>query len=208
MNDLNRIIKLLSKETNKTITLDNLIDLYLKNSKHTKRYGTYEYETKHLQIVKRYLDTRDITMSHDISLNIMYDFIENQKQKGISNNTINKRIGLLKQCLKFSVNNKFINENPLENMAMLRIRQRETITIPRHIILDILYYLDHLDNNITNLRNKVIVYLLLDTGMRRTELINLKIENLNLSNQTINLTYTKTAHDRTVFLSDKTTLRY
>ena len=50
----------------------------------------------------------------------------------------------------------------------------------------------------------MIVYLLLDTGMRLSELVNLKIENLNLIENSISLTYTKTSVDRTVFVSDKT----
>ncbi|AIO18827.1 Tyrosine recombinase XerC [Candidatus Izimaplasma bacterium HR1] len=204
MNDLNRIVELLTKETNKTITIDNLIHLFLKNSKYTKRLGTYDYESKHLEIVCRYLDSRKIYMTKDITLSVMYDFIELQKLKGISNNTINKRIGLLKQCLNFSVRNNFISDNPIQGITMLRVRKRETITIPRYIILDILYYLDHLKPTPLNLRNKAIVYLLLDTGMRLSELVHLKIENLNLSENTINLTYTKTSEDRTVFISQKT----
>lgn len=143
-------------------------------------------------------------MTHEITLKIMYDFIEFQKQNKVSNNTINKRIGILKQCLNFSVKNSFINSNPINGLTALRIRKRETITIPRYIILDILNYLEKLKVNSINLRNKVIVYLLLDTGMRLSELVNLQTYNLDLSNNAINLTYTKTAHDRTVFISDKT----
>lgn len=204
MNDLNRIVELLTKETNKTITIDNLFMIYLKNSKHTKRYGTYEYEEKHLQIIERFLETKDINMVHQITLETMYDFIELQKEKGISNNTINKRIGLLKQCLNFSVKNGFISSNPIDGLTTLQTRKRETITIPRHIILDILRYLDQQDDSIYNLRNKVIVYLLLDTGLRLNELVNLKIENINISALQIELTYTKTHRDRTVFISQKT----
>jgi len=103
------------------------------------------------------------------------------------------------------VKNGFIRGNPIQAVTMMRVRTRETITIPRHIILDILRYLNSLKPTPSNLRNKVIVYLLLDTGMRLSELVNLKIENINLSDNMINLTYTKTSMDRTVFISDKTT---
>jgi site-specific recombinase XerD len=205
MNDLNRIVELLTKETQTPILLENLINLYTKNSLHTKRKGTYEYECKHLELVLRYLESKKVYYTSELNLNTIYDFIEYQKQKGISNNTINKRIGVLKQCLNFSVKNNFIKHNPIEAITMMRTRKRETITIPRHIILDILHYLDHLKPTPTNLRNKVIVYLLLDTGMRLSELVNLKIENINTSNKQIVLTYTKTHRDRTVFVSEKTT---
>lgn len=204
MNDLNRIINLLTKETNKTITLDSLFKIYLKNSKHTKREGTYQYEKKHLEIIENYLFSRDIHQSNHITLDSMYDFIELQKQKGIGNNTINKRIGLLKQCLNFSVSNNFITDNPIKALKSLRIRIRETITIPRHIILDILHYLDKLKPTNINLRSKTIIYILLDTGMRLSELVNLRVENINLPTLEIHLTYTKTHRDRTVFISQKT----
>lgn len=205
MNDLNRIVELLTKETQTPILLENLVNLYTKNSLHTKRLGTYEYECKHLEIMTRYFDSKKIYYTKDITLDSIYDFIEFQKHKNISNNTINKRVGVLKQCLNFSVKNGFIRGNPIQAVTMMRVRTRETITIPRHIILDILRYLNSLKPTPSNLRNKVIVYLLLDTGMRLSELVNLKIENINLSDNMINLTYTKTSMDRTVFISDKTT---
>ncbi len=205
MNDLNRIVEILTKETQTPILLENLINLYIKNSLHTKRLGTYEYECKHLEKMTRYFDTKKIYYTRDITLDSIYDFIDYQKQKGISNNTINKRVGVLNQCLNFSVKNGFIKDNPIQSITMMRTRIRETITIPRHIILDILKYLDHLKPTPTNLRNKVIVYLLLDTGMRLSELVNLKVENINLSNNQIVLTYTKTHRNRTVFVFEKTT---
>ena len=204
-NDLNRIVNLLTKETQKTLTIETLVNLYLKNSQHTKRLGTYDYEQKHLGMVVRFFNTKHVYQTKDITLDTMYDFIDWQKQKDISNNTINKRIGLLKQCLNFGVKNNFLNDNPIKALNTLRIRKRETITIPRYLIIDILHYLDRLEPTSTNMRNKVIVYILLDTGIRLSELVNLKVENINLSDSTINLTYTKTSVDRTVFLSPITT---
>jgi len=40
--------------------------------------------------------------------------------------------------------------------------------------------------------------------MRLSELVNLRIENINLSSLAIHLTYTKTHRDRTVFILQKT----
>ncbi len=153
---------------------------------------------KPLGLVLRYFDTVKIYMTHEIKLKPIFKFVDLQKQKGISNNTINKRIGLLKQCLNFGVANNFISNNPIKAFSMLRIRKCETIIIPRYVILDILYYLDHLKPTKINLRNKVILYLFLDTGMRLSELVNLKTYNLDLDNNAINLSYTKTSVDRTV----------
>lgn len=204
MNDINRIIALITKETNQVITIKNLISLYLNNSKYTKRPGTYDYESKHLRCIFNFIETKKVYLVSDLELSVVYSFIEYQKHKGISNNTINKRIGLLKQCLNFAVKQNFISSNPIKGIQSLRIRIRETITIPRYMILDILDYLDRLKHTKINLRNKVIVYILLDTGVRLCELVNLKLQNIDLPNNTIHLTYTKTSTDRTVFISDKT----
>lgn len=204
MNDLNRIIKLLADETNKVIDIDNLIHLYLKNSKYMKRAGTYDYESKHLKIIARYLRSKKIYKSTEVTHSLLYDFVEFQQGNGISNNTINKRVGLLKSCFAYSLKQRFISDNPLDGFKMLRIRVRETITIPRYIIKDILEYLDSLSLNLVNARNKTIVYLLLDTGIRLSELVNLYIENINLDSNQINLTYTKSSIDRTVFITEIT----
>ena len=66
MNDLNRIVEILTKETQTPILLENLINLYTKNSLHTKRLGTYEYECKHLEIMTRYFDTKKIYYTREL----------------------------------------------------------------------------------------------------------------------------------------------
>ncbi len=81
MNDLNRIVELLTKETQTPILLENLINLYTKNSLHTKRKGTYEYECKHLELVLRYLESKKVYYTTELNLNTIYDFIEYQNKK-------------------------------------------------------------------------------------------------------------------------------
>ncbi|XMB67749.1 tyrosine-type recombinase/integrase [Mycoplasmatota bacterium zrk1] len=54
------------------------------------------------------------------------------------------------------------------------------------------------------IRQKFMVLTILDTGIRRNELRNLTLSDLDLDNNKIRLKYTKTKKNRTVFISDTT----
>ncbi|XMB87445.1 site-specific integrase [Mycoplasmatota bacterium WC44] len=76
--------------------------------------------------------------------------------------------------------------------------------IQEDVIKVILTYLAKKSDCIEIIRARVMIYILLDTGVRKNELRNIKLENLDLENNQINLKYTKTRVNRTVFVSDIT----
>lgn len=64
----------------------------------------------------------------------------------------------------------------------------------------------HYQKNLTNkynLRNYKLFMILLETGMRINELLNIKIKNINFNLRAIYLKVTKTKEERYVFFSEK-----
>ena len=47
------------------------------------------------------------------------------------------------------------------------------------------------------------IYLLIGTGIRRNELVNIKVENINFKNKTIYLDFTKSGKGRYCYFNDK-----
>lgn len=60
-------------------------------------------------------------------------------------------------------------------------------------------YIEHKE-----LHHQIVFRIILETGVRRTELINIKIKNININEKKIYLTHTKNHEHRYIFLSDKT----
>ena len=127
------------------------------------------------------------------------------KRQKYSNNTINKFTEMVKMVYQFNAVNNFIDGNPIRDLKKLKKEIVETIIIPRKIKLEIFNWLNKLSNdNVFNLRDKIIIYLLNETGIKLNELVNLKTKNIDLETNTIHLDFTKTGVPRDVYFTNET----
>lgn len=102
----------------------------------------------------------------------------------ISNRSINRKISSLKTYYKFLLKIKQISENPLVHHKALKVSQKIQIPFSEKEVNDVIELLKEV-SDFKTARNKLIVELFYTTGMRRAELINLKINAISFSQQTI-----------------------
>lgn len=118
----------------------------------------------------------------------------------IKPSSINRKLSTLRSYFGFLKKNGILNTNPTESINALKQEQR----IPSFISRDSLNNLseDSQTDNFIDLRNKLVIDLLYNTGMRRSELIQLKAESFDH-----NLKYVKVKgkrnKERIIPLSDK-----
>lgn len=103
---------------------------------------------------------------------------------GISNTSINRKIASLKAFYKFLLKTKQIELNPLLKHKALKTPKKIQIPFSEKELNTVLETAAE-PNGFEEIRNKLIVDLFYTTGMRRAELIHLKLVNVNLSNQTL-----------------------
>ncbi len=101
-----------------------------------------------------------------------------------SNRTINRKVSSLKSFYKFLQKTKQIESNPLAKHKALKVPKQVQLPFSEKEIINALNLLDE-EVNFESLRNKLIVELLYSTGMRRSELINIKIIDLDFANETV-----------------------
>ena len=102
----------------------------------------------------------------------------------ISNRTINRKVSSLKSFYKYLQKSEQIVINPLSKHKALKIAKKVQIPFTTKEINAVIENIGK-ENNFTSTRNKLIVELFYSTGIRRTELINIKENNISLSNGTI-----------------------
>jgi len=102
----------------------------------------------------------------------------------ISNRTINRKVSSLKSFYKYLQKSEQIVINPLSKHKALKIAKKVQIPFTTKEINAVIENISK-ENNFTSTRNKLIVELFYSTGIRRTELINIKENNISLSNGTI-----------------------
>lgn len=102
----------------------------------------------------------------------------------ISNVSVNRKIASLKAFYKFLLKIKQIEVSPL--LRHKALKTAKTIQIP-FSEKEVLNVLDHMQNPVgfEEIRNKLIIDLFYTTGIRRAELIHLKLSDVNLSGTVI-----------------------
>jgi integrase/recombinase XerC len=104
--------------------------------------------------------------------------------EGISNVSVNRKIASLKAFYKFLLKIKQIQVSPLLKHKALKTPKTLQIPFSEKEVDNLLVQIE-ISEGFENIRNKLIIDLFYTTGMRRAELINLKIDNINLFNNTI-----------------------
>jgi integrase/recombinase XerC len=102
----------------------------------------------------------------------------------ISNRTINRKLSALKSFYKFLQKTKQIEISPMVKHKALKISKKIQIPFSEKEIKEVLNLVeDSFDFELV--RNKLIVELFYSTGMRRAELVNIKLTDIDLVNETV-----------------------
>lgn len=101
----------------------------------------------------------------------------------ISNRSVNRKISSLKSFYKFLQKTKVVSENPISKHKALKVSKRIQVPFSQKEIEEVIQQFEVVD--FKSLRDKLIIELLYSTGMRRNELIELKVENIDFSNSTL-----------------------
>ena len=97
----------------------------------------------------------------------------------ISNRTINRKISSLNSYYKFLLKTESINTNPLVKHKALKVSKRIQIPFSESEVSSVLNSI-HTDT-FEGVRDKLIVELFYSTGMRRIELVQLQLKDIDLS---------------------------
>jgi len=102
----------------------------------------------------------------------------------ISNRSINRKVSSLKSFYKFLQKIKQIEVNPLVKHQALKVLKQVQVPFSEKEIFSVLNAVDN-EVDFESVRNKLIVELFYSTGMRRNELINIKITDIDDVNETV-----------------------
>ncbi|MCH4236081.1 MAG: site-specific integrase [Bacilli bacterium] len=167
--------------------LNKSFDLYLIEQKLYNSPGTYKF---YLSIKKTLINTFGNIDSSALTKEFVTNYIFSERERGISPNTLNHRVGFIKRACRFS------DVHPgVENIRNMRI---PFVTFG---YLDQKQQTEFFSNVFPKLtlRNKVLIMIFIDTGARLSEVINIRIEDINFDERYVYLVHTKTKHERYVY---------
>lgn len=126
----------------------------------------------------------DYTHLKEVHYSIIRSWIVSLVESGVSNRTINRKVSSLKTYYKFLLKTQQLKENPLVKHKSLKVASKLQVPFSEKEINEVIGLLSE-EDGFEGLRNKLIVELFYATGMRRIELVNLKMTDVSLSQKTI-----------------------
>jgi integrase/recombinase XerC len=106
--------------------------------------------------------------------------------QNISNRSINRKISSLNSFFKFLIKTEHIKINPLVKHKALKTSKKVQVPFSEEEINSVLNKISHADS-FEGIRNKLIIELFYATGIRRIELINIKLKDIDLESKTVKI---------------------
>lgn len=157
---------------------------YLSLEKNYSVHTVNAYEKDIKEFGSFCLSEYDLAIVDNVDYVMVRNWIVTMSEKGIANRSINRKIASLKAYFKFLQKIGEIDASPLSKHKALKTSKK--IEIPfseaemNSVLSNIVY-----TNDFTGKRDKLMIHVLYATGMRRAELINLKMSDVNFESNTI-----------------------
>lgn len=165
--------------------LKNKFIKYLSSEKRFSEHTITSYSTDLNQfsifISEKYQISNEFS---EISFQIIRSWIASLLEKGVTPRSVNRKISTLKTYFKFLIREKVISESPMLKIVAPKSKKRLPIFIEENQIENLLNEVEF-DESFTGERDKLIIEFFYVTGIRLSELINIKICDINFSNSLI-----------------------
>ncbi len=160
---------------------------YISLQKHYSHHTIIAYEND-LNAFSKFLNTQfEITNMADVNRDIIRSWIVTLIEEQKSNITINRKLSTLKSFFNYLVKSGTIKTNPVKNINSLKTPSR----LPHYLTkekMELYYKESHNLDDFPSFRDFIVIDLLYNTGMRQSELINLKEDDINLAENILKVT--------------------
>lgn len=129
-------------------------------------------------------DDYDSKIIQNVNYSQIRSWIVSLVEQEISNRSINRKVSSLNSYFKFLMKTETIKANPLSKHKALKTTKKVQIPFSQKEMEEVIQILE-LETDFKGLRNRLIVELFYATGIRRIELIQIKLKDLDLTNRTL-----------------------
>lgn len=158
------------------IIIDEFIDNLKSRQASPNTLASYERDIIQFS---RYFENQDKKI-FDLKKEDMQEYIDHLKESGKSNSTISRSTASIKSLYRYLVSKKLAEENIAENVEAPKVDRKEPMVLTSAEIEKLLEQPDL--SELKGQRDKAMLEILYATGIRVTELVSLRLEDVNLNN--------------------------
>ena len=157
---------------------------YITNERRYSPHTVLAYKTD-LEVFASYmLSTYEITSPSELTVTLLRSFVMEQMETGLNPKSVNRKISSIKAYIRYMRKEGVININPAATLKSIKTPKTLVSALSEDEISDLLNN-DFFDKSPQGLRARAMIELMYATGVRRSELINLKLSALDLGQKTI-----------------------
>lgn len=130
-----------------------------------------------LRNFSNYLHERGAKRFQDLRAKMIVDFIEKEKQRGLSENSISRSLVTIKMLYKYMIMESKISVNPMSSVNTLKLQKHLPEVLHYKAVEEILQAPDC--NDKLGMRDKAILELMYATGARVSEVASIKVNWIN-----------------------------
>ena len=167
--------------------MDKIISKFIEYLEYEKGYSKktiISYE-KDLELFNKYLKENKITNINNINYDTIRKYLSYMHDNKYEASSISRKISTLRTFFKYNIKEKNIKNNP---MTLISNPKKEK-KLPKYLNYEEMErLLNSIDTSeLEGIRNKLIIELLYSTGIRVSELVNIKIKDIKIKEQQINI---------------------
>jgi integrase/recombinase XerC len=170
------------------VSTHSLVQSFLEYLKFEKRYSVHtltSYQTDLLGFFS-YLDIQfGNTPLKEIDHNYVRSWLAHLKSKKLNSKSINRKISSLKSFFKYHLRTGAIDATPMSKVISPKINKRLPVFVKEEDTKRLIKTLDQSTDNWKTLNAKMLIRIFYATGMRLSELINLKEKQIDFSRSRI-----------------------
>lgn len=136
--------------------------------------SSYEDDLRHFE---KYLKEKGIEEVKDIDRFTARGYLVYLRKSGYAPSTIMRRFSALRSFYKYLINENYVKSDPMRSVILPKREKR----LPKYLNLDeVERLLNAPPSDTIGLRDKAMLYLLYATGMRVSELVSLRMDEVNM----------------------------
>ena len=182
------------------VKLDEFIN-YLITEKHYSINTVTAYKTDLKQFEQYIKEFFDKTDAKDVNSDMIRDWIMQQSKDKICNRSINRKIASLRTYFRFLIKAQEVEKNPLLKIPPIKSSKRNPVFIMEDDMDKIIHNIEY-EDSFCGKRDKLIIYLLYATGIRKSELLSLEEKDFEVSKQELRV-FGKRRKERVIPIGDK-----
>src|SRR6185503_14152377 len=166
------------------------IQSFIDYLKFEKRYSVHTIRSYHDDLAQffNFLETQfGVFKLKEISQSFVRSWLASLKDDDITARTINRKISTLKSFFKYHLKNGGIENTPMFNITSPKISKRLPVFIKEKDLADITKALTANSEDWDSLNTKILITVFYATGMRLSELINLKEKHVDFSKKQLKI---------------------